>query len=130
MTPAEETSVALPPGDPVYGSPTATQLLEAVEGFLRDGLAGDDRALSFKARVAANVVAIVRRQLEAGGAPYEQVRAALDTLGVADEAALSARVREGAIDHRSRELRRVLELLARTRLAVSNPQYLERESTD
>ena len=130
MTREEETSVALPPGDPVYGSPTAVELLEAVEGFLRDGFVGADRALTFQARVAANVVAVVRRQLEAGSATYDEVTAALAGLGVAGEKALAAEVRAGRIDHRSSELRQVLELLARTRLAVANPRYLEQERED
>lgn len=118
------TSVALPPGDPVYGSPTAIELLGAVEGFLRDGFADAERALAFEARVAANVVATVRRQLEAGDEPYRRVEEALASVGAPGEADLAAGLRSGRIDHRSPELRDALEVIVRTRLAVSNPRYL------
>jgi aminoglycoside phosphotransferase (APT) family kinase protein len=52
-----------------YGRPTASELLEAVREYLVGGvMPGTDGQLSFHARVAANVLAIVARELELGSA--------------------------------------------------------------
>jgi aminoglycoside phosphotransferase (APT) family kinase protein len=53
------------PDDAVpYGRPTARELLEAVREFLTDKvMASDDGALAYHGRVAANVIAIVEREL-------------------------------------------------------------------
>jgi aminoglycoside phosphotransferase (APT) family kinase protein len=48
----------------VHGRPTARELLEAVRGYLSDDvMPGTKGRLSFHARVAANVIAIVEREL-------------------------------------------------------------------
>ena len=58
------------PSPAPYGRPTASELLEAVREFLQDTvLPQTSGQLSFHARVAANAVAIVLRELEAGSLP-------------------------------------------------------------
>ena len=59
------------PGGPgPYGRPTAAELLDAVRGYLTDEVVPrTDGQLSFHARVAANVVAIVARELAAPAPP-------------------------------------------------------------
>lgn len=53
-----------------YGRPTASELLEAVREFLQGTvLPQTSGQLSFHARVAANAVAIVLREMEAGSLP-------------------------------------------------------------
>jgi aminoglycoside phosphotransferase (APT) family kinase protein len=60
---------ARPPPAP-YGRPTASELLDAVRGYLTDDvLPATTGQLSFHARVAANVLGIVARELEAGAIP-------------------------------------------------------------
>jgi aminoglycoside phosphotransferase (APT) family kinase protein len=50
-----------------YGRPTASELLDAVRGYLTDQvMPATDGQLAFHARVAANVLAIVARELELG----------------------------------------------------------------
>jgi hypothetical protein len=47
-----------------YGRPTARELVEAVHEFLTDQvMTSDDRALAYHARVAANALGIVEREL-------------------------------------------------------------------
>jgi aminoglycoside phosphotransferase (APT) family kinase protein len=61
-----------PAGDPAaapapYGRPTASELLDAVRGYLTDQvMPATDGQLAFHARVAANALAIVARELELG----------------------------------------------------------------
>jgi aminoglycoside phosphotransferase (APT) family kinase protein len=65
------TGAAQPAPSP-YGRPTASELLEAVREFLQGKvLPQTSGQLSFHARVAANAVAIVLRELEVGAVPPE-----------------------------------------------------------
>jgi aminoglycoside phosphotransferase (APT) family kinase protein len=55
-----------------YGRPTASELLDAVRGFLTDQvMPATTGQLAFHARVAANVLGIVARELELGPVPQE-----------------------------------------------------------
>jgi aminoglycoside phosphotransferase (APT) family kinase protein len=55
------------PAPAPYGRPTASELLDAVRGFLTDEvMPATTGQLSFHARVAANVLGIVARELELG----------------------------------------------------------------
>jgi hypothetical protein len=124
MTEPTSVTPSLPPGDPMYGSPTAIELLAVVEHFLRNEL-GDLPALTaFHARVAANVVAMVGRQLVAGDTPRAEMQAAYASLGADSERDLADAVRAGRIEARAAVLRPVLEPVVRARLAVANPRYL------
>jgi hypothetical protein len=115
----------LPPGDPLYGVPSAAQLLHAVAEFLdtevRPATTGRVQWLT---RVSANVVATVERQLLAEEADRAAHRADLASLGATDEVDLARAVRAGELDGRTDELRRVLTATVAARLAVSNPRYL------
>jgi hypothetical protein len=124
MTEQTAETPPLPPGDPMYGSPTAIELLAVVEHFLRHGL-GDLPALTaFHARVAANVVAMVGRELVAGDVPRDEMRAAYASLGADSERQLADAVRNGQVEASAAVLRPVLEPVVRARLAVANPGYL------
>jgi aminoglycoside phosphotransferase (APT) family kinase protein len=105
-----------PPG--LHGRPTAVELLEAVRGFLRDDvMPGTDGRLSFHARVAANVIAIVERELLAAG------QAPPVPFGAADDAELAALVRAGSLDDRLDEVAAALVPRVGTKLAIANPRY-------
>jgi aminoglycoside phosphotransferase (APT) family kinase protein len=81
----------------LHGRPTARELLDAVHEFLtNDVMPGTQGRLSFHARVAANVVAIVQRELAQPVRP----------VGGTDWASLASAVRD--------------------RLAVANPKHLAR----
>lgn len=114
----------------LYGRPTAVELVAAVEDFLdrrvRPELeaTGADRRLTFHARVAANALGVVRRELAAGVGPLERRSADLATLGVEDEAGLAAAIRRGGLVDRDEDLARVLAIGVVERLAVADPRGL------
>jgi Domain of unknown function (DUF6285) len=101
----------------LHGRPTAAELVAAVAEFLetevRDATSG---SVDFHARVAANVLRTVERELL-------DDRPAPELLGFPDEAALAAAIRRGDLDHRGAEVLPTLRGLVRHRLAVSHPGY-------
>jgi hypothetical protein len=104
---------------PVYGRPTAAELVAAVAYFLdNDVRNATDGQVSFHARVAANVLRIVERELL-------DDRAAPDLLGYLDETALAAAIRAGDLDGRAADVLPCLRTLVRHRLAVAHPGYDE-----
>jgi aminoglycoside phosphotransferase (APT) family kinase protein len=110
-------------GDPLHGRPTAAELIAAVaeflEGDIREATTGQ---VNFHARVAANALRMVERELLNGGG--ENTRAALARLGFADEAALAAAIRAGALDGRTgADITACLRTLVQHRLAAAHPGY-------
>jgi Domain of unknown function (DUF6285) len=104
-----------------YGRPTAAELVAAVADFLdNDVRAATDGHVNFHARVAANALRIVERELAASA---DEVIDALGTLGFTDEAQLAAAIRAGELDARAGELLPCLRTLVRHRLAVDHPGY-------
>ena len=55
-------------------------------------------ATSYHARVAANALAMVERELAAGSAPLDRRARALGGLGIRDEADLCRQLRDGEVD--------------------------------
>jgi hypothetical protein len=99
----------------VTDRPSAPELIDAVRDFLADEIlpALDDERLRFRARVAANALAIAGREL---AAPEGE----LDSGELAE---LARRIREGEVPPGT------LELLRRhvaAKLAVASPAWLER----
>jgi aminoglycoside phosphotransferase (APT) family kinase protein len=110
-----------------YGRPTAAELVSATRDYVTDEVmpaTSDAPSVQFHGRVAANVLAIVERQLRLGPSHSERHRAALDALGVDDVAGLASDVREGRWDSRGYALRRVLATMVRDKLAVAEPRHL------
>lgn len=110
--------------------PTAGELVEAVREWIeREGSAG--RAPNrFHSRVAANVLAMVERELELGPAQARAHAARLEQLGVADDTQLSAAIRAGDLDGHLDEVRELVWASVRDKLAVANPAYLDRVEPD
>jgi aminoglycoside phosphotransferase (APT) family kinase protein len=110
------------PGTGRYGRPTATELVAAVAEFLetdvRESTAGQ---VNFHARVAANALRIVERELLVESS--DDVADALAALDFADEAQLAAAIQTGQLDARSEEVRSCLRALVSHRLAVAHPGY-------
>ena len=124
--------------------PNYDELLTAVERFLDDEVvAKSEGALRFNGRVAANVIRIVRRELEneeaalarewdslaelVGEAPRPRDRDALRAVLVQRNEALAGRIQAGDTDERDfREA--VVKHLRQTihdKLTVTNPGWLE-----
>ena len=97
----------------LYGRPSAAELVAAVADFLDndvrsatgpDGRLADAAQVNFHARVAANVLRIVVRELTDDSA--EEVTGRLADLGFTDEAQLAAAIRAGTLDDRAAEIGR------------------------
>lgn len=106
----------------LYGRPTAAELVAAVADFLdgdvRDATEGQ---VNFHARVAANVLRTVERELlDASAAAATE---AVAGLGFPDEAALAAAIRAGDLDDRPDDVLASLRTLVGHRLSVSHPGY-------
>ena len=110
--------------------PDSAALLDAVEALLRDEIVlALDGALSYHARVAASVVAIVARQLRLGprAAADEQTRLAT-LLGqdgdlAAQTATLAARLRDGTLAFEAPGVADHLWATTRAKLAIDQPRY-------
>jgi hypothetical protein len=109
----------------LHNPPSAAELVAAVAEFLetdvRDATGpgnrlAEERSLNFHARVAANVLRIVERELR-------DDTAAPELLGFRDEQALAAAIREGDLDDRGAEVVECLHALVARRLAVAHPGY-------
>jgi hypothetical protein len=105
-----------------HGRPTAAELVAAVAEFLEtDVRAATGGQVNFHARVAANALRIVERELLDDG--EEECGAALAGLGFAHEEQLAAAIRAGELDARADDVAACLRTLVRRRLAVAHPGY-------
>ena len=110
--------------------PTRDELLEAVVEFLEKRLMPKlDKHTAFHTRVAANVLNIVRRELEQGPELDAEELARLKDLlgedGTLDElnAELCTRIRKGDLDQRNPDLMEHLFLTTMGKLSVDQPIY-------
>ncbi len=112
-------------GWPPHDTPSAAELLDAVREFLEsDVMAATEGRVRFHARVAANVVAMVARELVLGPEQAAAHMARLAGLGVHSDAELAAAIRSGALDARADEVRAAVRATVADKLAVANPGYL------
>ncbi len=112
------------PIGPPHDVPSAVQLLHAVREFLEsDVLSATEGRVRFHARVAANVVTMVGRELEFGTALAVAHSARLAGLGVASEAELAAAIRSGAYNDRLGAVSDVVRATVADKLSVANPGY-------
>ena len=110
--------------------PTATELLDAVAAVLGTAVERGGRVGSFEARVAANVVRIVERELRLG--PAIDAAAAADRAALpgapTDAATLAELIRRGEIASDDPALLAHLRRDVCARIAVDNPSYLSSTS--
>ncbi|HZU78639.1 MAG TPA: DUF6285 domain-containing protein [Acidimicrobiales bacterium] len=107
--------------------PSAPELLRAVEEFLRgEVMAATDGRLAFHVRVAANVVAMVAREIELGPEQRLAHAEALRRLGMESDKELADAIRSGSLDDRLDEVTDVVKQTVAAKLAVANPDYVER----
>jgi hypothetical protein len=106
--------------------PTAAQLVEAVREFLEgDVSAATEGRVRFHARVAANVCAMVERELALGPAQERAAAERLAAFGVVDDFGLAAAIRSGELDDRYAEVAAAVRETVRDKLLVANPKYLD-----
>ncbi len=114
------------PLDPPYDRPDAAELVAAVREFLEtDVMAATDGRVRFHARVAANALALVERELALSADAAVTHRHRLDALGVADDHELGAAIRSGAMDERWDEVVAAVRASVIDKLAVAHPGYTE-----
>ena len=112
-------------GSDLHGNPTAAELVKAVAMFLReDVMAATDGRLNFLARVAANTLDGVERELRLGPAQERRHRERLAAFAQHDQAGLAAAIREGKIDADDPALLAAVRAAVTDRLTVANPRYL------
>jgi aminoglycoside phosphotransferase (APT) family kinase protein len=109
-------------GAGLHGRPTATELLEAV----REWVAGDVREsasgrVAFHTRVAENALAVLEREATMGPAMEAYHRERLASLGVPDDHAFAAGVRDGSLA--SYEVVRAMAESVVDKLRVANPKW-------
>jgi hypothetical protein len=106
----------------LHNRPTAAELVAAVAEFLEgDVRAATEGQVNFHARVAANVLRTVERELLDDTAA--EATEALRRIGFADEAGFAAAIRAGALDERGPDVLPVLRQLVSHRLGVAHPGY-------
>ncbi len=107
-----------------HDRPSAAELVDAVRellaGELSDALEG---RLRFQARIAANALAIVGRELELGPAQAAAHAERLAALGDVDDRALVDAIRSGALDDRWAEVLAAVRASVLDKLAVANPTH-------
>ncbi|MGA5536111.1 DUF6285 domain-containing protein [Mycolicibacterium nivoides] len=114
----------------LYGRPTAAELVAAVAEFLDTEVRDSETVaapVKFQARVAANALRMVERELlatDTRGAATASFTALAD-LGFTDEAGLAAAIRAGELDDRADDVTACLRTLVRQRLAAAHPGYDE-----
>lgn len=111
-----------------HDAPTAAQLAEAVREWLENHVMPNvSGAMQFHARVAANVLAMVEREIALGPEQNARHAAGLDALGCEDDADLAQRIRTGRFDSdgviRADVEAFVFESVV-DKLRVANPKYL------
>ncbi len=114
----------------MHDRPTAVELLESVQEYLeRDVMTGEGR-VAFHARVASKVLATVARELHLGADQYTAERTRLRALTGLDAPVreqtveLAARIRAGGFADRADEVFAAVRASVRSKLAVSNPDYI------
>ena len=108
------------PHDP----PSADDLLDAVREWIeRDLLTSLEGRLQFHARVAANILAMVSREITLGPAQAEAHARRLESLGCADDGELARAIRSGELDGRLAEVVAAVEASVGDKLSVANPRY-------
>lgn len=107
-----------------HDAPDPAVLLEAVREFLSAEVEPVlEGRLRYHLKVAANVLAIVERELRLGDQHTGRHRARLDRLGFESDAQLAAAIRSGALDDRFGELESELRAMVADKLAVARPNY-------
>ncbi len=132
MTPAQEgedspSPRSTGPGAPApHDVPTAAELIEAVREFLTsDVVPATEGRVKFHTRVAANVLAMVEREMALGPEQAEAHAGRLQTLGYATDGELAVAIRSGTLDDRWTEVKRSVWESVQDKLAVANPTYAE-----
>jgi len=109
---------------PPYDRPSGPELLRAVREFLATEVGKTDPRLRFHALVAANALRIAEREAMLAACHERRHQARLAALGCADDAALCAAIRDGALDDRFDEVAEAVRAATVDKLTVAHPGHL------
>ncbi|MGH9301617.1 MAG: phosphotransferase family protein [Acidimicrobiales bacterium] len=113
-------------GPGLHGVPSAAALVEAVREFVEGEVMGaTDGRVSFHARVAGRVLAMVEREITLGPGQIKAHAQRLAGLGVPDDAELARSIRSSGLDERMPEVTDVVGASVRAKLEVAHPAYLD-----
>lgn len=108
-----------------HDRPTVDELLESVREWLeRDVTQVADTRIAFHARVAANIIEMVRRENSASTEVDMRHDELLKSLEVANEQELVVKIRTGVYDDNLLEMLYKLRPVVEDKVAVANPKYL------
>lgn len=108
-----------------HDRPTAEELLESVREWLEnDVMRVGDARVAFHARVAANIIDIVRREYAGADDIEKRHRAMLRDVDVESDDELAQRIRNGHFDDSLGKLLMTLLPVVEDKVAVANPRYL------
>ncbi len=112
-----------------HDEPDASALVEAVREFLTGEVEPQTEGrLRYHLKVAANVLAIVERELRLGEEQASRHRERLHGLGFDSDRDLARAIRVGALDERLGDLTAPLREMVADKLAVARPGYDSRAS--
>jgi aminoglycoside phosphotransferase (APT) family kinase protein len=107
-----------------HDRPYGPELLRAVRGFLATETRAADARMRFLTRVADNALKIAEREALLGAKHEQSHQARLAALGVADDAALCAAIRDGSLDGRFEDVTQAVRDMTADKLTVANPRHL------
>ena len=109
----------------MHGRPTAPELASAVAEFLRNEIMPVlEGRLRFHTLVAANVLAIIEREITLGPAQQARHDARLAEFDVNDDVELAAAIRSGALNGHTAGVVETLWESVVANVTVTNPKYL------
>lgn len=108
-----------------HDRPTIDELLESVREWLeRDVTQSGDARIAFHARVAANIIEIVRRERASTVDVNARNAEMLASLEVMNEQELVDKIRTGLYDENLLEMLQKLRPVIEDKVSVANPKYL------
>lgn len=108
-----------------HDRPTVDELLESVREWLeRDVTQSGDARIAFHARVAANIIEMVRREQTSAVDVNARNAEMLASLEVMNEQELVDKIRTGLYDEKLLEMLQKLRPVIEDKVSVANPKYL------
>lgn len=108
-----------------HDHPTSEELIAAVREWLEhDIVPAVEGRLQFHARVAINILDMVRREIEAGPQHVQNHQERLNRLGYHSDVELAEAIRQGRHDGELGSLLSELRGAVQDKLSVANPKYM------
>ncbi len=111
----------------IFDRPTSSELIKAVMDFLDTKIKDElPPHLAFKLRITNNVLGMVQREIDQGETLQQEVYDAMQSLMHSDELTtkkLSELIKDGKIDLKDEDLKDLLAILSKNKIAVDNPNY-------